>query len=54
MELTNNKKCRKVQNRIVQESADRIGNIEVQMKCRESLGRKRSRINKEVDEKCSV
>ena len=54
MKLTNNKKCRKVQNRIVWKSVNRIGNIEVWMKCGESLGRKRSRINKEVDRKCSV
>ena len=54
MKSTNNKKCRKVQNRIVRESADRIGNIEVRIKCRESLGRKRSRVNEEVDRKCDA
>ena len=54
MESTNDKKCRKVWNRIVQESADRIGNIEVQTKCKESLGRKRSRVNEEVDRKCGA
>ena len=30
------------------------GNAEVRMKCGEYLGRKRSRINEEVDEKCSA
>ena len=54
MKSTNNKKCRKVWNRIVQKSVDRIENIEVQMKCKESLGRKRNRVNEEVDRKCSA
>ena len=54
MKSTNDKKYGKVQNRIVQESADRIGNIKVQIKCKESLGRKRSKINKEVDRKCDA
>ena len=43
-----------MRNRIVRESANRIGNIEVRMKCRESLGRKRSRVNEEVDGKCGA
>ena len=30
------------------------GNAEVQIKCEEYLGRKRSRINEKVDEKCSA
>ena len=30
------------------------GNAELQIKCREYLGRKRSRINEEVDRKCSA
>ena len=30
------------------------GNAELQIKCREYLGRKRSRINEEVDKKCSA
>ena len=54
IESTNNKKCGKVQNRIVWESAERIENIEVRKKCRESLERKRSRVNEKVDGKCSA